>query len=578
MMLNAPRPAAVCVNLDVNAHASFMGWKGLLLGRLQLTIGLPLAAAFTLPQMTGVLAHELGHFSQSAGLRSYFLIVKTREWLLQVAHKRDNWDVWIERHRRAGKWVVIVVANLAWFGLTISRRYLAGLARAAQWMTVEFSRHMEFDADRHEAAIVGAAIFEETTMRLPQLRASAALAWASVNESWAMGRAPEDVPGMIAAVEQVLTGETVARVREHALTHQTGRWDTHPCDRDRIEATRAFGSPSLFHLEGEGGLLFADLQALCREATLHQYEKIDKLDCTSIGFDTVVESVNELTERNAGRTAIGTLFHCSPEFAARWIKFPARNPIIADSAGECAAQVFKEEPAYYSAAETARLHFCARIIREAGAKVKLEAFQLQDGDVESVRSAQAASERELTAKSAALNEMAQAPISLLETSVAQVWDDQATFVVFETGAFFSGEVRNLWRLAGALSELQYEIWRLRMLVSASAVVRLNLKLFPLANGANVLDDLKAEGDELVQRVLSRVANVVMEGSETSPTKAKIERLADSEKDSQKPHLESFLGKVEAIRVFVLMRLAHFALARKSRPKDEEAKAADASDR
>ena len=314
-MLSAPPPAAVCVDLAVNANAAFTGWKGLLTGKLQLTIGLPLAAAFTLPQMVGVLAHELGHFSQGAGLRSYFLISKIREWLLRVAHERDSWDAWIERHRRAGKWVLILVANLAWLGLTMSRRYLAALARAAQWMTAAFSRHMEFDADRHEAAIVGATVFEETAMRLPQLRTAAELTWRNVSETWAMRRAPEDLPGMIAAVEQILTDETVGRVREQALARRTDRWDMHPCDAERIEAARTFDARSLFHLEGEARTLFADLPALSREATLHHYEEIAKLDSGGVRFARVEESVARIARPSDAPTCMVVLSRpeASPE-------------------------------------------------------------------------------------------------------------------------------------------------------------------------------------------------------------------------------------------------------------------------
>jgi Zn-dependent protease with chaperone function len=324
-MLNAPRPAEVCVNLDVNATASLISWTGLLTGKFRLTIGLPLAAGFTLPQMAGVLAHELGHFSQGAGLRSYFLISKAGEWLLRVAQERDSWDVWIESNRRAGKWWVMIVANLAWMGLMISRKYLAALARVAHWMTAAFSRHMEFDADRHEAAIVGAAVFEETTMRLPQLRVAAELAWRNVYEGWALRRAPEDLPGMIVAVDHILTDETTARVREETLTLRTRPGDFHPCNVERIQAVRDFNAPPLFQLEGEARLLFTDLQALSHTATLHHYETINRLDRCELRFLSVEDSVTALQAKSAGSESVRLLFHSSPEFVADWAKFPTRE-------------------------------------------------------------------------------------------------------------------------------------------------------------------------------------------------------------------------------------------------------------
>jgi hypothetical protein len=294
-----------------------------------------------------------------------------------------------------------VVANLAWLGLTLSRKYLAALARAAQWVTASFSRHMELDADRHEAAIVGAAVFEETTLRLPQLRTASNIAWRHVNEGWAMRRMPDDLPRMFAAVEQILSDETIAQVRAEAMERKTGRWDTHPSNSERIEAVRAFNAPSLFKLEGEAGLLFADLPSLTHQATVYHYERIAKLDCRNVRFATIEDSVAWLQAKSAGTAAVSGLFHCSPEFVAEWLTFPARDPIAGEYIDvECTLAGSTEEPVYRNLADKARLHFCARTIRDAGVNVKTESFRLRDGDVEAVRIAQMASAGELAGKNA----------------------------------------------------------------------------------------------------------------------------------------------------------------------------------
>lgn len=575
-MLNAPQPAVICVDLNVNATAGFLGWKGLITGSLQLTIGLPFAAALTLPQMAGVLAHELGHFSQGAGLRSYFLIGKTREWLLRVAHERDSWDTWLEKHRRAGKWVLILVANLAWLGLAVSRKYLVVLARAAQWMTAGFSRHMELDADRHEATIVGAAVFEETALRLPQLRTAAELTWRNVNGRWAMGRAPEDVPGMIAAVERILTDETVARVREQALAQKTSRWDTHPCDTERIGAVQAFNPPSLFTLEGEAHLLFADLPALSREATLYQYREIAGLNCDGMRFVSVEESIANLQAKGAGAAATQRLFHCSPEFVAAWVRIPVRVPAVGEGAdGACELDGAKEEAVFWAAAETARLHFCARTIRDAGVKVNVTSFQLPDGGADAVRSEQAASEGALLARMAALNRAAAPAAAAVERATALVWESDPNYFVFESGAFFTGEVRDLWRLAGAFSESLDDLWRLRRQISALELVRLNLRLFPLAGAPNLIDALESDAEQLMEKAKSRIAGVVLEGGEPSPTTPVIEALIARERGYGTAGLDSFLRHAEAARVHVLTRLAHFAAEYEAAPHQDQGQAAEA---
>lgn len=233
----------------------------------------------------------------------------------------------------------------------------------------------------------------------------------------------------------------------------------------------------------------------------------------------------------------------------------------------------KEEQAYWEAAEKARLHFCARTIREAGVKVNVTSFQLRDDGVEAVVSEQTASAGELATKIAALNQAARPALAALERAVELVWHYDPTFFVFENGSFFSGEARDLWRLAVAFSESLDDIQRMRWVFSAIEVVRSNLRLFPLANGAHVLDYLAADAEKLVERVNSRIGSIVLEGGENSPTTPEIRGLVTRERSYGKPGLESWLRNVEAARVLVLYRLAHFSQAYESR-SPEEAKAAE----
>jgi hypothetical protein len=351
----------------------------------------------------------------------------------------------------------------------------------------------------------------------------------------------------------------------------------HPCDAERIDSARAYGAPSLFKLEGEARVLFADLPALSREATLHHYEKISKLDGGGMRFATVEESVARLQAKSAGAAAMRSLFHGSPEFVAEWVKFPARDPVSGEGAeGECALDGSKEELAYRAAAEKARLHFGARTIRDAGVKVNVKTFQLREDGVGAVRSEQAASEGALAVKMAALNRAAKPAIAALERSAGLVWNNGPTYFIFENGAFFSGEVRDLWRLAVAFSESLDDIRRMRLMISALELVRLNLRLFRLANCEYLLDDLEADAEKLAGRVKARIAGVVMEGDEASPTTEVVQGLVTRERGNGEAGLEALLRNAEAVRVWVLVRLAHFATAYGSRPK-EEAQAAEAAD-
>ena len=96
ILVQAPPPARIDIDCDVNASAGFDGgFRGLLSNDLVLTIGLPLAAGLSLQQVGGVLAHEFGHFSQGAGMRLTFVVRSINHWFLRAVYERDRWDDWL---------------------------------------------------------------------------------------------------------------------------------------------------------------------------------------------------------------------------------------------------------------------------------------------------------------------------------------------------------------------------------------------------------------------------------------------------------------------------------------------------
>ena len=91
--VQAPRPARVLVDFQVNAFAGFRrGLPDLLRRRLTLSIGLPLVAGLSVRQFGGVLAHEFGHFSQGAAMSLTFIVRSVNAWFARVVYERDAWD------------------------------------------------------------------------------------------------------------------------------------------------------------------------------------------------------------------------------------------------------------------------------------------------------------------------------------------------------------------------------------------------------------------------------------------------------------------------------------------------------
>jgi Zn-dependent protease with chaperone function len=91
--VGAPEPHRIEVNCEVNASAALgRGLSGFFGNNLVLTIGLPLVAGLNARQLAGVLAHELGHFAQGAGMRFSYIVRSINHWFLRVVYERDGWD------------------------------------------------------------------------------------------------------------------------------------------------------------------------------------------------------------------------------------------------------------------------------------------------------------------------------------------------------------------------------------------------------------------------------------------------------------------------------------------------------
>jgi Zn-dependent protease with chaperone function len=269
--VGSAKPSAIHLDLGVNASASLKGWRGFFTGELVLTIGIPLVRGLTLPQFTGVLAHEFGHFAQRAGLRSYFLIQTIRHWFARVVYERDSWDYMLEEGGEGEDIRLAAVRGIARLGVKFGRWYLSLLLKAGQWISCGFSRQMEFDADRYETSVVGAGVFEQTSLRMPEIEAGAEAAWQSTNWNLRLGRLPDNVPMLIEKHTEMLARPTLEGIRAQVLEATTKPDDTHPATAERIAQAQRWGSAGCFSLDGPATRLFQNLESASRNVTEHVY-------------------------------------------------------------------------------------------------------------------------------------------------------------------------------------------------------------------------------------------------------------------------------------------------------------------
>ena len=287
--VQAPRPARVLVDFQVNAFAGFRrGLPDLLRRRLTLSIGLPLVAGLSVRQFGGVLAHEFGHFSQGAAMRLTFIVRSVNAWFARVVYERDAWDNRLRSSAQRSDFRFGIILHLARAMVWVTRRILWLFMNVGHAVSCFMMRQMEFDADRFESQVVGSETFAETTRHFQLLNAAWQQTIAQQTEAYATNRLVNDLPRLSAMAAKRLATKAVQANRAVLPTAKTGWFDTHPSDHDRIQASKALGAVGMLHGDGDATKLFRDFRATAQALTKHYYEEecgIDLKDVTLHSFE-----------------------------------------------------------------------------------------------------------------------------------------------------------------------------------------------------------------------------------------------------------------------------------------------------
>jgi len=273
--VGAPEPKRINVDCRVNASAGFGGVLGVVSGGdLVLTIGLPLVAGLNVQQFAGVIAHELGHFTQGTGMRLSYVVRSVNGWLARVVYERDDWDESLVRGCEEGSRVAIFLL-LAIFCVWLTRWVLWLLMVTGHALSCFMLRQMEYDADRYETRLAGTEAFVEASRRLLLLELASNSAFGLAFESWSKtGKLPDDLSTLILAMAERIPREEFRRIEQELASGKTGFFDTHPAHGERLASARREAAEGAFHLERATAQLFKDFRKLSRTVTLDFYRQV----------------------------------------------------------------------------------------------------------------------------------------------------------------------------------------------------------------------------------------------------------------------------------------------------------------
>lgn len=274
-LVRAPKPNAIMVNCDLNASASFRkGLFSFLSHDLTLTFGMPLIADLSVQQVAGIMAHEFGHFSQSAGMRMSYIVRKINYWFYRVVFERDNWDATLIELFESADIYFRVVWGVARIFVWITRKILWIFMMTGNLISGFFSRQMELNADRYEVRIAGRDTFNSTILRMDTLVLAARAAYFDMMYAWEEQRLVDDYPKYILAKAGQVEKDNGATEEQSGKKEKTGFFDTHYAVADRIKKVAKEDTDGILNINAPGVALFKDPESLSKQATLAHHKAV----------------------------------------------------------------------------------------------------------------------------------------------------------------------------------------------------------------------------------------------------------------------------------------------------------------
>lgn len=273
--IRAPKPLSIEVDSQVNASASYgAGFRGIFKSELVLRIGVPLVAGLSVRQLSGVLAHEFGHFSQGAGMRAQLIISAINQWFAKVVYGRDSVDEMLDDALESSESAFVLVLWGAKGCVVLVRGILWCFMFATYAASTVFSRQMEFDADRYEIGLVGSDAFISSNEEFHRLAYANHKAMQGLMVLLQKAVLIDNIPRMIQVCRDKMTAAELAMIDESITQGKTGFLDTHPCSRQRNEAAAKLEQSGVFTIDRPARELFQHYDALCVNVTNDFYRNV----------------------------------------------------------------------------------------------------------------------------------------------------------------------------------------------------------------------------------------------------------------------------------------------------------------
>ncbi|MFK7790096.1 MAG: M48 family metallopeptidase [Phycisphaeraceae bacterium] len=336
--IDAPEPDRVLVDVHPNASASFAGGMSPTSGPLTLTLGLPLIGGMTVRQLAGVIAHELGHFSQGSMVKQNIVIGFVSGWLTEVALGEDRFDRLINQLADGAPPIIRHLFKLIRFVIVAIRRVFYVVMIVGHLVTRMVARQLEFDADQFMAHTTGSEHFAETMRETIVLGHAGMQAIEDAQQFYRDRRLPNDLPAMVVTRARRMDDKQRKKLLRGEDQGHAEAFSTHPLTGKRIDAARALNSKGLIHDDRPARGLFRNFEKLCQDASEALYKEVIGKDYDAKHLTDSSRLIAELEATDKARRAAGRF--CQSELLLMLPVFPSyRGLRMPDSPQEALGQV-----------------------------------------------------------------------------------------------------------------------------------------------------------------------------------------------------------------------------------------------
>lgn len=274
--VKTPMVDEIRVLLGSNGSVQMKGaMGGLFSKRRQLNLGLSLVSGFTIQELAGVIAHEMGHFSLDRNIRLLALIRLVNGWFGRAIYERDAFDLRLENGTRPGAPYRYLLFPILWI-VVAGRGVLRPFYFLSEAASCLISRKDEYDCDQYMAGQVGSLRSIDALKKSYLLDLASDMSMSEMDSSWLERRLPDNLPRMVAARAGRFSGRQVD-ISYKLMTFQKGSWlSSHPSLADRIAAVRRLGIDDLNAADGPATLLLPNFDQVARELTTEFYQLLLK--------------------------------------------------------------------------------------------------------------------------------------------------------------------------------------------------------------------------------------------------------------------------------------------------------------